>query len=207
MGKGVVLSALFAALISASFFIQIPIGGIPIVIQDMMSMLSGLMLGPLYGTLAVVIYLALGCLGLPVFSGKGGIQHLVAGPTAGFLIFYALGALFAGLLLKVLLPEPQEHSRAKSLIVINSGNSHHGGCLCRRHRRIHDRHRQRTSRRIGRNTLPLYPWQRNKNRVDGAPNVQVSPHHRPLPSLIRGTHEGFAGYRGEQGVPRRHRGT
>ena len=118
MGKGVVLSALFAALISASFFIQIPIGGIPIVIQDMMSMLSGLMLGPLYGTLAVLIYLALGCLGLPVFSGKGGIQHLVAGPTAGFLVFYALGALFAGLLLKLLLPAHQEHSRAKSLIVI-----------------------------------------------------------------------------------------
>lgn len=70
-GMGVILAALFAALTAAGCFIQIPLpGGIPIVLQDMMAMLSGMLLGPLYGTIAVFVFLVLGCIGLPVFSGK-----------------------------------------------------------------------------------------------------------------------------------------
>ena len=59
--KGLVLSALFAALISAGSFLIIPLpGGIPIVLQDMMAMLSGLILGPVYGAIAVAVFLLLG---------------------------------------------------------------------------------------------------------------------------------------------------
>ena len=96
---GTILAALFAALISAGCFIQIPLpGGIPIILQDMLAMLSGMLLGPLYGSIAVFVFLVLGSIGLPVFSGKAGLQVITAGPTGGFLIGYLLGALAAGLL-------------------------------------------------------------------------------------------------------------
>ena len=98
--KKLTLSALFAALICAGCFIQIPLpGGIPIAIQDMMAMLSGLLLGPIFGALSVLIFLALGCLGLPVFTGKAGVHVLIAGPTSGFLWGYLLAAILGGTLL------------------------------------------------------------------------------------------------------------
>lgn len=119
-GTNIILTALFAALISASCFIQIPLPvGIPIIIQDMMCMLSGMLLGPFYGALSVVIFLILGSLGLPVFSGKGGIQHLISGPTSGFLFSYAIGAFAGGLILAIFLSNKKEHSKIKSLIVIS----------------------------------------------------------------------------------------
>ena len=115
--KGV-LTALFAALISASCFIQIPLpGGIPILIQDMLAMLSGLILGPLQGGISVLIFLVLGSIGLPVFSGKAGIQVIFGGPTGGFLIGYLLGAVAGGLFLKFLLP-PESDFKTKKIYTI-----------------------------------------------------------------------------------------
>ena len=120
-GAGMVLSALFAALISAGCFIQIPLpGGVPVTIQDMLAMLSGMILGPLYGSAAVLIFLVLGCIGLPVFTGKAGIQVILAGPTGGFLIGYLAGALAAGLMLSFLLPAGKKYSAARSYVIITA---------------------------------------------------------------------------------------
>lgn len=117
--KGLVLSALFAALTAAGCFLIIPLpGGIPIVLQDMMSMLSGLILGPVYGTIAVAVFLLLGSIGLPVFSGKAGFHVLTSGPTGGFLIGYMIAALVGGLILSVFLNKNKEHSNLKQYIVI-----------------------------------------------------------------------------------------
>lgn len=116
---GIVLAALFAALTAASCFIQIPLpGGIPIVLQDMMALLSGMVLGPLYGSVAVFVFLVLGSIGLPVFSGKAGLQVITAGPTGGFLVGYFLGTLAAGLFLKLLLPSSCKQAKVKSLVII-----------------------------------------------------------------------------------------
>lgn len=98
--KKLTMSALFAALICAGCFIQIPLpGGVPIVIQDMMAMLSGLLLGPIFGGLAVLIFLLLGTIGLPVFTGKAGLHVLLAGPTSGFLWGYFFAAVIGGTIL------------------------------------------------------------------------------------------------------------
>ncbi|MBQ9239012.1 MAG: biotin transporter BioY [Treponema sp.] len=95
-----IMTALFAALTAAGCFISVPLpGGVPVVIQDMMALVSGMILGPLYGGLAVALFLVLGCIGLPVFSGKAGIQIILNGPTGGFLIGYGIGAISGGLFL------------------------------------------------------------------------------------------------------------
>lgn len=96
-----IIVALFAAFICAGSFIHIPLpGGVPVAIQDMMAMLAGLLLGSLYGGLSVLLFLLLGCVGLPVFTGKAGLHVIIAGPTGGFLVGYLAGAIAGGLVLK-----------------------------------------------------------------------------------------------------------
>ena len=117
--KKLILSAMFAALSSVGCFIQIPLpGGIPIVVQDMLCMLSGLLLGPIFGSLAVSIFLLLGAIGLPVYSGKAGLHVLLNGPTSGFLWGYLLAAFLGGLLLALALPQKKSRPQAAQWIFI-----------------------------------------------------------------------------------------
>jgi biotin transport system substrate-specific component len=92
--------ALFAALISAGGFMAIPIGPVPISLQNLFTLLSGLVLGPLLGTAAVGLFIIAGAIGAPVFANNGspmGIARIV-GPTGGYLLGYLLAALVAGFL-------------------------------------------------------------------------------------------------------------
>ncbi len=91
-----VFTALFAALICAGGVIAIPVGPVPIVLQNAFAILAGLLLGPLQGAGAVGLFLIAGALGLPVFSGGKGGLAVISGPTGGYLIGYFLGALVAG---------------------------------------------------------------------------------------------------------------
>jgi len=95
-----VFAALFAALISAGAFIIIPVGPVPIVLQNFFSLLSGLVLGPFLGAAAVGLFIAAGAIGLPVFANNGAPMGLasIIGPTGGYLIGYLLGAIIAGLI-------------------------------------------------------------------------------------------------------------
>ena len=100
MTKRIVFTALFAALTAVCGFISIPVPGtpIPIVIQNMMVVLDGLLLGPVWGFCAVLVFILSGLIGLPVFSGgTAGIAKLMS-PTGGFIIGYAFAALLAGLI-------------------------------------------------------------------------------------------------------------
>ena len=91
-----VLSALFAALIVVGSYIAIPFVPVPLVLANFFALLAGLLLGPVYGGLSVLLYLVLGALGLPVFAGgSGGFGHF-ASPTGGFLLGYLLEAVAAG---------------------------------------------------------------------------------------------------------------
>ncbi len=90
-----VISALFAALISAGAYIAIPLGPVPFVLQNFFVILAALLLRPSGALLSVTLYLLLGALGLPVFSGgTGGFAHFF-GPTGGYLLAY-LPAAFLG---------------------------------------------------------------------------------------------------------------
>lgn len=94
------LVALFAALIAAGAFISVPLpfSPVPVVLQNMFALLSGMVLGPLMGSAATGLYLIIGALGAPVFAGaKGGLAVLL-GPTGGYLAGYFLASLVAGLI-------------------------------------------------------------------------------------------------------------
>ncbi|PIE57817.1 MAG: BioY family transporter [Desulfobulbus propionicus] len=93
-----VYAALMAALTAAGAYIAIPIGPVPIVLQNLFVMLAGLLLGGRWGLISILVYLTAGAVGLPVFAGgTGGIGRFV-GPTGGYLIGFAIAAYLVGIL-------------------------------------------------------------------------------------------------------------
>ncbi|MDR2078789.1 MAG: biotin transporter BioY [Treponema sp.] len=96
----ITLIALFAALIAAGTFVSIPLpfSPVPVVLQNLFTVLAGLCLGPVWGSLAVLLYLLAGALGAPVFAGATGGFTRFIGPTGGYLLGYLLTALIAGLI-------------------------------------------------------------------------------------------------------------
>jgi biotin transport system substrate-specific component len=93
------LTALFAALIAAGGFIAIPLGPVPLVLQNFMVLLAGMILGPFMGGAAEALHLLAGILSLPVFAGGTGGIAKFASPTGGFLIGYFFMAVTAGAIL------------------------------------------------------------------------------------------------------------
>jgi biotin transport system substrate-specific component len=92
-----VFTALFAALICLSSFWTIPlVPGIPLVMKNLVIVLSGVLLGSWYGSAATLLFLLAGVLGLPVFANAGGIAAFLS-PAGGYMAGYVLGALAAGL--------------------------------------------------------------------------------------------------------------
>ena len=88
--------AVFAALLSVAAPLTVPIGPIPVTLAVLFLFLCGGLLGPLDGLVAVLVYVAVGLAGVPVFSGFQGGYSVLIGPTGGFLLGYFPCVLLAG---------------------------------------------------------------------------------------------------------------
>ena len=99
--KELVIAGMFAALLAVLSQISIPMPtGVPITIQVFSIALTGVILGPRLGLLAVAAYILLGACGLPIFAGlKGGIQML-AGFTGGYIWSWPAMVTLAGIRFK-----------------------------------------------------------------------------------------------------------
>jgi biotin transport system substrate-specific component len=99
--KALVRCAIFAALIAALGLLPpIPVPVLPVAItaQTLGVMLAGIILGPVRGMLAVILFIAVVALGFPVLAGgRGGLGVLFA-PSAGFLFGWVLGVFVVGLI-------------------------------------------------------------------------------------------------------------
>src|SRR5699024_7459936 len=92
-----VLAALIAALTLVPGLYLLG-GAVPITLQTLAVTLTGVLLGPRRGLLAVLTYLAMVAVGLPVASGFRGGLGVLAGPTGGFLLgFIPMGLVVGGL--------------------------------------------------------------------------------------------------------------
>lgn len=95
----IVYIALFTALLAICSWMTIPFT-VPITLQTFAVLTTVGLLGTRRGTLCVLVYLALGACGVPVFSGfRGGIGALL-GNTGGYLIGFIFTALLSGFLIK-----------------------------------------------------------------------------------------------------------
>ena len=93
--KDLVLCAMFVALIAIGAFIKIPVPVVPFTLQFLFTMLAGLLLGPRNGSLAVIVYILLGLIGLPVFTQGGGPTYIFQ-PSFGYIIGFAVAAYVNG---------------------------------------------------------------------------------------------------------------
>ncbi len=98
--KDTVYIALFAALTAALGLIpQITLAaGVPITAQSMGVMLAGALLGANRGSLAIMLFLLLVAVGLPLLAGGRGGAGVFFGPSGGFLIGFPIGAWAIGYL-------------------------------------------------------------------------------------------------------------
>ncbi|MBK0419808.1 biotin transporter BioY [Leucobacter sp. CSA1] len=98
----IALIATFAALIAVCAILPaISVGGlVPITLQTFGVILAGAVLGARRGFLAVLLYLAVGAIGLPVFAGGSAGLAPFAGPSAGYLVAMPLAALLCGFIVE-----------------------------------------------------------------------------------------------------------
>lgn len=88
----------FALLTAVCAQVAVPMAPVPMTLQTFAVLLGGVLLGPVWGGAAALIYLAMAAAGLPVLSdGAGGLAPFT-GPTAGYLVAFPIAAALAGLL-------------------------------------------------------------------------------------------------------------
>jgi biotin transport system substrate-specific component len=93
-----VYASLMAALTAAGAYIAIPVGPVPIVLQNLFVMLAGLLLGGRWALISMGAYLLAGAAGLPVFAGGAGGIGKFLGPTGGYLFGFAAAAFLVGII-------------------------------------------------------------------------------------------------------------
>jgi biotin transport system substrate-specific component len=125
-GLAVVLGAAIVAL-AAQVAVPLPFTPVPMTLQPLAVLVVGGLLGARLGAAALVLYLVLGALGLPVFTpiGLPGAARLL-GPTGGYLLSYPVAAAVTGLLADRLPARPPVRlllASAAGMVVIHLGGS------------------------------------------------------------------------------------
>ncbi len=96
--RNTILCALFIALTVVGAYIKIPLPFVPFSLQTLFVILAGMVLGAKYGALSMGIYMLLGLLGLPVFTGGGGFAYVLK-PTFGYIIGFVVSAFATGVII------------------------------------------------------------------------------------------------------------
>lgn len=96
-GAMAVAALLFAALTGIGAIIRIPLSPVPVTMQVLFVLLSGLVLGPVWGPVSQAMYLTMGACGAPFFAAPPHAGPAVLfGPTAGYLWGFLLASAAAG---------------------------------------------------------------------------------------------------------------
>ena len=96
-----VLVALGAAALTgilAQIRVPLPFTPVPLTLQVMGVVGTGLLLGSLWGAISMALYAIIGAMGMPWFTGMSGGIHHILGPTGGYIVGFIVGAYIAGLL-------------------------------------------------------------------------------------------------------------
>jgi biotin transport system substrate-specific component len=90
-----ILVALFAALIAVGAFLRIPVPVVPFTLQTFFVSLAGMLLGRKLGAASAALYMAIGLVGIPVFTQGGGFGYVLK-PTFGYILGFVAGAFVTG---------------------------------------------------------------------------------------------------------------
>ncbi|ELY40319.1 biotin transporter BioY [Natronorubrum tibetense] len=92
--RAAVLAALLGAV--APVAIPLPLSPAPLTLQVLFVFLAGLVLGPVWGSVSMLLYLTAGAIGIPVFAGWEAGLGTLFGPTGGYLWSYPIAAALIG---------------------------------------------------------------------------------------------------------------
>ena len=95
--KKLVQAALLTALTAVGAFLMFPLGALSFAMQDMFTVMAGVLLGWKWGMASQAAYVALGLIGLPIFTQGGGLAYVFQ-PTFGYIIGFAVGAYVTGVI-------------------------------------------------------------------------------------------------------------
>ncbi|HZA45488.1 MAG TPA: biotin transporter BioY [Rubrobacter sp.] len=90
------LVVLFSAFVGLTAQVEIPLWPVPLTLQTLGVLFTGAVLGGRRGALALLLYLAEGAVGLPVFAGGASGVAYMLGPTGGYLVGFVLAAGLVG---------------------------------------------------------------------------------------------------------------
>lgn len=93
--------AIFAALMCIFGPLSVPIGVIPISLTNLVIYLAVYLLGPRESTISYLVYMLIGAIGFPVFSGGAGGFGKLLGPTGGYLFGFIFMAIISGVALNL----------------------------------------------------------------------------------------------------------
>ncbi len=97
-----VLIAIFVALITVCTWISIPMGAIPFTLQTFAIFVTGGILGARRGAIAVIVYILIGIIGVPVFSGfSSGIVKFLPNTETGMTGGYIIGFIFTVIIIGI----------------------------------------------------------------------------------------------------------
>lgn len=100
--RDLLLCALCAAILCVFSVITIPTGIVPVTLGMLGVMLVAVILGAWRGIVSVLVFILIGTVGLPVFSGFRGGPGVLVGPTGGYITGYIFMALIIGLSMRAL---------------------------------------------------------------------------------------------------------
>lgn len=109
------------ALLAVSAMVTVPLGPVPFTLQTLVLAMLPAVLGGRGAVAAVGLYLLVGAVGLPVFSGFSGGMGQLLGPTGGFLWGFLLGSALGALALELkALPELARHALCALVMLVTS---------------------------------------------------------------------------------------
>lgn len=98
--RNIILAGIFAALTAVLAQIALPIPPVPVTLTLLAVFLSSAVLGSKYGAMSQIVYILMGAVGVPVFSGfNGGLQIFVS-PKGGYILSYPVMAYIIGIIIE-----------------------------------------------------------------------------------------------------------
>lgn len=94
VGMFVALTAIGANITTIAPLLHV--GGVPITLQTFFAVLAGLILGSRIGSIAMIVYMLVGLVGVPVFADFSGGLGIILKPTFGFILSYIFAAFIIG---------------------------------------------------------------------------------------------------------------
>lgn len=86
-----------AVAVLSQIIVPLPFTPVPINLAVLGVLVAGGFLGSYMGALSMVLYMLLGCIGIPVFAGLASGAGILVGPTGGYVVGYIFAAYIAGM--------------------------------------------------------------------------------------------------------------